>query len=231
MEVLTSIFWIANCSDPVHGDDPIIPFASPFGPSVLRCGFAGCGIKFYDGNSNLVPNPDEVRQLRAQHLKEVFGNADFKSSSTGLPEPTLAPKRPTSAHCNMHSGIAKVWSRMDRKKAADGLQLGSLSLISGSNALQGQLPAKEEVYNGDERAIDLFISEVRKEICSNSGRGDIYQKLEDPIRQVLPSFFEALKVAARRAGLADETGMDYVYDWTQNKLPAKIQYELALMEK
>lgn len=117
---------------------------------------------------------------------------------------------------------------MDRKKAADERPLGNLSLIDNSNALQGQLPSKEEVYKGDDRAVDLFISEVRKEVCSNSGRGDIYQTLEDPIREVLPSFFEALKVAARRSGLADGTGMDYVHDWAQNKIAAKIEYELAL---
>lgn len=230
MEALTSIFWgpTARSGDQIHGTDRLVPFVSPYGPSILHCGFAGCNTKFYDETSSLVPDPDSVRQLRARHLKEVFGNADFQSSASGLPEPTNAPKSPTSGHCNLHAGIARVWSKMERQKAALTTRLVMQEPSRSSNGPQSQLPAKADVYNGEKRAVDHFISAVRMQVCSHSGRGDIYQTLEGQIRDLLPSFFNALRVASRTLGSTDKTGLDYAHDWTLNRVAAKIEYELSL---
>ena len=232
MGMLTSIFWVptAQSHDQIHRTDRIVPFVSPYGPSILHCGFAGCKTIFYDETSSLVPDPDSVRQLRARHLRKVFGNADFQASASGLPEPTKAPRPPVSGHCNLHAGIARVWSGMERKKAALTSQLIVQEPSHSSNGLQSQLPAKEDVFNGEKRAVDHFISAVQMQVCSHSGRGDIYQALEGQIQDLLPSFFAALKVASRPLGSTDETGLDYAHDWTLNKVAAKIKYELSLKE-
>ena len=218
METLTSIFWssVGQSGDDVHDYDKIAPFASPFGPSVLQCAFSGCEVKFYDEDSGHSPDPDLVRQLRAQHLKQVFGGPRFHTSSAGLPEPTQAPEAPSSGHCNLHSAIARVWSKTTREQ--------KVTLIKSIK----QLPTGEEARNDGKNSIDRFVSEVRTQICAGSGRGDIYQSLEGCIQAHLPSFLEALRVASKRAGLADESGVDYVHDWTQNKVAAKIEYELSL---
>ena len=204
MAVLTSIFRNNGPQvDAIHSDDKSPPFVSPFGASVLRCGFEGCNVRFFTpklaGEPSALPDPDTVRQRRAQHFKDVFGGHDY-SSATGLPEPTQAPKAPTSSHCNLHRSIAQVWSR-----------LGWLT--------------KQELYLGNEkRALTAFVSKVQFELCATNGRGDIYQSgLDKAIRDLMPSFFGALRRASARLGL--ENPLDYVHDWTQNSLVAKIEYE------
>ena len=117
---------------------------------------------------------------------------------------------------------------MERKKATTTTQLIMQEPSRSSNGPQRHLPAKEDVYNGEKRAVDYFNSAVQMQVCSHSGRGDIYQTLEGQIRDLLPSFFEALKVASRILGSADETGLGYVHDWRLNRLAAKIEYELSL---
>ena len=203
IEVLTSIFREHGPeTDAIHGDDKSPPFVSPFGASVLRCGLEGCNVQFFTpktaGEPATLPDPDTVRQRRAQHFKDVFGGQS--SSTTGLPEPTRAPKAPTSSHCNLHRSIAQVWSRLDR-------------------------PTKQKLYLGnDERALADFVSKVIFELCTKNGRGNIYQSgLDKATRDLLPSFFEALRRASGRLGL--ENPVDYVHDWTQNSLVAKIEYE------
>lgn len=217
-ETLTSIFWssVTVSIDDVHNNDRIAPFANPFGPSVLQCAFSGCEVKFYDEDSGATPDPDQVRRLRAQHLKQIFGGPGFQTSSTGLPEPTQAPEAPSAGHCNLHSAIARVWSKTTRER--------KVALIKSIK----QLPTGEEARNNNRNPTDRFVSEVQMQICVDSGRGDIYQSLEGCIETHLPSFLEALRIASKRAGLADETGVDYVHDWTQNKIAAKIKYELSL---
>lgn len=64
---------------------------------------------------------------------------------------------------------------------------------------------KDLVWNNDTEAIEAFVTAVRSETCAGNGRGDIYQAgIEDEIREVLPSFFEALTVAGG--------GVGYVHD-------------------
>lgn len=203
IEVLTSVFREHGPqTDAVHSDGKSPPFVSPFGASVLRCGLEGCNVQFFTANPagepSTLPDPDTVRQRRAQHFKDVFGAQN--SSATGLPEQTQAPKAPTSSHCNLHRSIAEVWSRLDR-------------------------PTKQTLYLGsDERALTVFVSNVIFELCAKNGRGDIYQSgLDTATRDLLPSFFQALRRASGRLGVEDP--VDYVHDWTQNSLVAKIEYE------
>ena len=205
IEVLTSIFREHGPQlDAVHSNDKSPPFVSPFGASVLRCGLEGCSFQFFTpglaGEPTTLPDPDTVRQRRAQHFKEIFGGQN--SSATGLPEPTQAPKAPTSSHCNLHRSIARVWSGLDR-------------------------PTKQKLFLGeDERVLATFVSQVIFELCAENGRGDIYQSgLDKATRDLLPSFFEALRRASGRLGLEDP--VDYVHDWTQNSLAAKIEYECS----
>ena len=203
IEVLTSIFREHGPeTDAIHSDDKSPPFVSPFGASVLHCGLEGCKVQFFTpeiaGELATVPDPDTVRERRAQHFKEVFGRENL--SASGLPEPTQAPKAPTSSHCNLHRSIAQVWSQLDR-------------------------PTKQQMYLGnDERALAIFVSKVIFELCAKNGRGNIYQSgLDKATRDLLPSFFDALRRASGRLGL--ESPVDYVHDWSQNSLVAKIEYE------
>jgi len=216
IEVLTSIFRSQPAEkDIIHGDCQCPPFASPFGASSLRCGFKGCRVLFYDHGTK--PNPETVRQRRAQHFKEIFGAHDF-AADTGLPEPTRAPRAPTSSHCNLHRSIAWVWSQLDRT------QRHNRDFLNHAFATSNGMPSKQDIYTGDERAIVAFISKVRLETCAHNGRGDIYQSgLETQIRELLPSFLEALSVASKKLGL--DNVLDYMHDWTQNSLEAKIDYE------
>ncbi len=162
MEVLTSIFRVsASQKDAIHGDDKYPLFASAFGASVLRCGFEGCNVRFYDPETATTPDVDAVRQRRARHLKEVFGEGDL-ASNTGLPEPTRAPKAPSSSHCNLHRSIARVWTRLDRT------HVYNHGLLRRAFATSNGLPSKQDVYDGNERAITAFVSEVRVETCAVS---------------------------------------------------------------
>lgn len=211
---LTSIF----CPTPqarykAHfGDDSVMPpFVSPFGPSVLHCGQPGCPVKFY-AEVDIQSKPIDAlafRARRAKHLSEVYGIDKTFDSQTGLPEPTQAPKAPTSYHNTLHISTARTWSRLDLKM-------------------------KRAIFEGvsgvDDPAIAAFVSKVRLEICAGNHRGNIYSaSVEDEIRSVLPSFLEALRVASEKMGLEDKTGMSYSHDWQHgNTVLAKIHYELSL---
>ena len=164
MEVLKSIFRAkASRKDVIHGDDKHLPFASAFGASVLHCGFVGCNVRFYDPEFATSPDAKTVRHRRAQHLAEVFGAGDF-ASNTGLPEPTQAPEAPSSAHCNLHRSIARVWTRLDRTENRNH------SSFRRAFATSNGLPSKQDVWDSNERAVTAFVSEVRTETCVVSYR-------------------------------------------------------------
>ncbi|KAL8798729.1 MAG: hypothetical protein Q9182_006444 [Xanthomendoza sp. 2 TL-2023] len=195
------------------------PFASPFGASVLRCTFPSCGFEFFahDDLKNK-DKPEEtaahgIRIRRAKHFAEIFGIPGAFNSQTGLPDPTLAPKAPTSYHNTLHISTARAWSRLslDRKRA----------VISGAGPYPGAGASHD--------AIHAFTADVRHELCTNSHRGNIYSAtIEDEVRSLLPSFLEALRVASKKAGLEDQSGAAYVHDWTKNTIIGKMEYELAL---
>ena len=216
-EVLLSIFCPKrqiqeNTNDP-HLSNELPPFASPFGPSVIHCGTPGCTFQFYSP-SELEPGVDaatQIRDRRAEHFQEIYGVADTFNSLRGLPEPTQAPKPPSSYHNTLHISTARVWSRLDlaRKKA----------IVQG-------LPDKD---NPD---VLTFLDDVRIEIVKKSHRGNIYSStIETEVRAILPSLLEALRVASEKLGLEDMSGLGFVYDWEGNRVERRLGYELSLRER
>lgn len=204
---LRSIFLEKGTSiDSAH--DGVPPFVTPFGPSIISCGNQDCRKLFYDPSEPATLDPDLVRKRRAEHLNSVYQTA--AANETGLPEPVKAPERPKSLHYTLHMSIVKAWS----------------ALPCGAPKL-----AKEDIMNGKEHAVNDFVSRATEHICAESGRGNIYyHQFEAEIREVLPSFFDALRVASEKDGLADTSGLSYVHDWTKNKLADKIAYEVSLRD-
>ncbi|KAL9610593.1 MAG: hypothetical protein Q9167_004719 [Letrouitia subvulpina] len=208
---LTSIFHQGDAVEEIHKQAS--DFVSPFGTSVLRCTKAGCGVLFYDPSDTSTLDPLAVRKRRAKHLNQVFG--PIQGSETGLPEFVQAPKPPTSTHYNLHSSITKTWSQLNR--------------TAPNKTTQYQI--KEDIMNGKTKTINKFVTAVREHICATSRRGNIYQDgLEDKIRQVLPSFFEALRIASQKLELEDTSGLTYEHDWKKNSIAEKIEYELSLSQ-
>ncbi|KAL8887367.1 MAG: hypothetical protein Q9215_005054 [Flavoplaca cf. flavocitrina] len=185
------------------------PFATSFGASVLSCGFPGCSTKFYsadDLKKGVEAAGNGIRTRRAQHFADVFGIPGEFQSQTGLPDPTLAPKAPSSYHNTLHMSIARAWSRLPVNK-------------------------KKAIFSATESAtLDSFIVDVRIQLCATSHRGNIYSStIDEEVRTLLPSFFKALRVASEREGLEDRSGAAYVHDWTKNKIVEKMGYELGLL--
>lgn len=212
---LTSIFCPTPQSgtEDHHGGGTIIPpFVSPFGPSVLHCGYVGCPAKFYT-EADLQSDPINalaIRERRANHLNKIYGIGNTFNSQTGLPEPTQAPKAPTSYHNTLHISTARTWSQLDVKRKQ--------ALFDG---IAG---------NGNKSAMATFVRDVQLEVCAKNHRGNNYSaSIEDEIRGNLPNFFEALQVASEKMGLDDTTGMSYSHNWQRdNTVLAKIHYELSL---
>lgn len=213
-EVLNSIFcpfMKLNSAQQAHMNAEMPPFVSPFGPSVLHCGTPNCGHDFYTDKhleAGFEAMALVVRANRAKHLREIYAVRHELRNDTGLPEPTAAPKAPVSYHNTMHISTARTWSQLpyERRQAI-------------ANAMSG----------GDDTPIAEFTRDVRLETCANSKRGNIYSStIETEVRQVLPSLLVALQVASNQAGLADKSGLGYVYDWNLNRMQAKVEWELSL---
>ncbi|KAL9023943.1 MAG: hypothetical protein Q9196_006868 [Gyalolechia fulgens] len=206
-------------TDPMH--DGVPPFVTPFGPSIISCGIQTCGKLFYDPSEPATLDPDAVRKRRAEHLNSAFQKD--AANETGLPEPVIAPERPKSTHYTLHMSIVKVWSTLPRscqaKNSNGPIQAGYVPELS-----------KEDIMNGREHSMSDFVSRAREHICAKSHRGNIYYHgFEAEIRKLLPSFFDALRVASEKDGLADKSGLSYVHDWTKNTLADKIAYEVSLV--
>ncbi|KAJ4379636.1 hypothetical protein N0V86_004818 [Didymella sp. IMI 355093] len=213
-DILLSIFarhdaTLINPTEAVT-HNTLIPFANPFGASVLRCGVPSCAQSFLDVKS-LHPQaitPEiamAVRKARTEHLVDVFGiRGRFERSDTGLPERAAAGRPPTSIHTNMHASIVREWMERDQ---------GTRRAIVGGGA------AREE-----------FVSGVRKRLCVE-GRGDIFNaQIEKETNALLPSFFEALAAALRGQGKSGEDVAFYEHDFEANRLQDKIVYELMWMK-
>ena len=206
-EVLRSIFC-PDTQDP-HLSMVMPPFVTPFGPSVLKCGLPSCPVTFYykeDGGSEAASRG--IRARRAKHFQDVYGSNSAFSSQTGLPDPTKAPKAPTSHHNTLHISTARVWSTLDHER-------------------------KQAIAHGISRdgdaAVATFARDIRFEICARNSRGNIYSAtIEAEVRAILPSFLDALRVASEKMGLDDGSGMSYVHDWRKNTVVDKMEYELSL---
>ena len=218
-KVLLSIFVPDRKVDnrSVHKDraGPVPPFVSPYGPSVLQCGFTSCKAKFWD--TSLRPeavDPIDVRDRRTTHLIDVYGTTHNFASQTGLPETTKAPKAPTSYHNTLHVSTARTWASLDLDK---------------KRAILREVAAEAAPQKGSQPATSQFCKDVRLEVCSRNRRGNIYSAdIEDDVRQILPSFADALRQASVKMGLEDSSGMAFVHDWTKNTIIWKMQYELGL---
>lgn len=189
----------------------LIPFANPFGASVLRCGLPSCAHPFVDRTTTLHPSTvspadvDAIRRARAAHLIAVFGiRGRFETSATGLPEPTAAGagRPPSSVHSNMHISIARAWS--------------------------GQtVDARRGIVAGGAARVD-FVGTVREMLCVE-GRGDVFNaRLERDVDALLPSFFEVLGAALRGEGKSGEDVAVFEHDFRQNKMLSKVVRELMM---
>ncbi|KAH7042108.1 hypothetical protein B0J12DRAFT_743421 [Macrophomina phaseolina] len=222
--VLLSIFRGPDTT-PTHADHTflalhapgttIAPFATPFGPSVLRCSFPACAAPFFRDAATDLPRADArwpdrqrdaLRQARAAHLVRAFAAdvpAFARAAPTGMPAVTASPAPPLSTHYNLHASVARVWARAERE-------------------------VRRRVARGEEPAVGAFVAEVSREICEG-GRGDVFHaRLDQRVVEVLPSFVEALRVALRREGRDGEAVEVFEHDWEKNRLEAKVRYEMEV---
>jgi hypothetical protein len=189
----------------------IIPFANPFGASVLHCGHPGCHVSFLPDNVPDDWTPQKivkVRQARSKHLIEVYGIATrFERNETGLPEPTTVPQPPSSMHCTLHISFARAWAELTierRRVIADGWR------ESGTETA----------------AIQEHIDVVRKKIC-DCGRGNVFSdKLEEDIKGLFPSFFDVLREALVLDGKDGNDVVMYEHKFEENQMAKKVAYEL-----
>ncbi|KAL8995906.1 MAG: hypothetical protein Q9188_006699 [Gyalolechia gomerana] len=113
--------------------------------------------------------------------------------------------------------IVKVWSTFPRSGQA--------------NKSNGPIQAGCAPELSKEHSVSDFVLRAREHICAENRRGNIYHNgFGAEIRELLPSFLEALRVASEKDGLADKSGVSYVHDRTKNKLAAKIAYEVSLVD-
>lgn len=188
-------------ADAAHVHEGLVPFKTPFGASVLRCGVEACNEPFHRGGpQDAILDIDGIRKARAEHLIKVYGIQGRFEGSNGLPERAGASKSPSSTHTNMHISVVRTWSECSREK--------------------------RRAILDDESEREGFVTSVRKRICEQ-GRGDIFQsEINRDIREALPSFFEVLGQALRLQGENDEDITIYEHDFEQNSMEAKIRYEL-----
>jgi hypothetical protein len=208
--ILLSLFatYSATLINPAQAasHNTLVPFANPFGASVLRCGVPNCAQPFCDvtalNSQAITPKVVEVvRKARTQHLVDVFGiRGRFERSDTGLPERAAPGQPPTSIHVNLHISIVREW--------AERTQDVRRAIVEGGDA------RKE------------FVGSVKRRLCVE-GRGDIFSKeIERDIGALLPSLFEVLAVALRAQGKSGEDVALYEHDFEDNRLQEKIVYEL-----
>jgi hypothetical protein len=184
----------------------LIPFANPFGASVLRCGAEGCGESF---SSLLEPGQvngktvNAIRDARTKHLISVFGiRGRFESSPTGLPErPDIASGQPpTSIHTNLHISIVRHWASHTQEQKA--------GIVA------------------DESAREEFIQGVTQRLC-REGRGNVFQSgLDEDIRVLLPSFFDVLGKALKMLRRDGEGVEGFEHDFAENTMEGKVRWEM-----
>ncbi|KAF2492077.1 hypothetical protein BU16DRAFT_491412 [Lophium mytilinum] len=189
----------------IHSGLP--PFSTPFGPSVLHCGFDRCHASFIPTTPMEVNlrSLQQIRDARAEHLVQVFGirGGGFEESKTGLPSVTPNTGPPSSRHINLHSGVVRTWAALTTEE-------------------------RRVIATGPGEAFDAFVEKSRKQICE-TWRGDVFNSdIQRDIRAIIPNFFEALKEALRRENAEDcEDVAAYEHDFDKNKLEFKVKYELA----
>jgi hypothetical protein len=196
----------------------VIPFANPFGASVLHCGHPDCDVSFVPGDmkngDNLTPKMlDKIRQARAKHLVDVFGiSTRFETNQTGLPEPTALPKPPSSMHTTLHISFARAWAALSVERR---------QLLIFTWGISG----------ADGPVVKEHIDAVRKEICK-SGRGNVFNEyLEVDIILLFPSFLKVLREALELDGKDGDDVAIYEHKLEENQMAMKVAYELKALER
>lgn len=187
----------------------IVPFANPFGASVLRCGVPSCAHAFTSLSSSAdisLEALDALRAARSKHLIDVYGLAGrFEKSETGLPERLDRGNPPSSLHINIHVGIAKTWASLSRAE-------------------------RRRILNDEDASRVDFVGKVLVWLCGAHGRGNVHNEvLERYIGELLGSFFKVLGEAVRREGAekGEEVGVeDYEHDFKMNRVEWKMRWEL-----
>ncbi|PSN62027.1 hypothetical protein BS50DRAFT_135697 [Corynespora cassiicola Philippines] len=206
-EILLSIFakqkgrMIDESAAAKH--NALVPFANPFGASVMQCGVESCQKAFgrVTGDAVTPRTITSFRQGRRDHLVHAFGiHNRFEGSDTGLPANVVMGQPPTSIHVNLHINVVRAWAEQSQE-------------------------ARRAIVS-DDKARDGFIADVRSRICGQ-GRGDVYKgRLYVDIKAVLPSFWHVLGEALRLRGKSGEDVWAYEHNFDENKMEAKIRWEL-----
>ncbi|ESZ94524.1 hypothetical protein SBOR_5104 [Sclerotinia borealis F-4128] len=234
-EILLSIFIdseseFKNKEIYTSHENVVIPFASPFGASVLHCGAPDCGVSFLPEEVSLkriadgevewsARLSDQVRRKRRDHLVDVFGilgeinkGKEKERNETGLPGVTKIPERPSEIHTCMRIGMAKTWAKLTREERK---YLAGVLAISWSG----------DGDEGNEGVIGEFVMKARKQICG-IGRGNVFSAtMERDIRAMLPSLLEVLRLDIIMEG---KEGVDgdvsaFEYDFGGNRVEGKIR--------
>lgn len=185
-----------------------VPFATPFGPSILHCGAPACRKPFLTlelGTQFEAKHALTISSNRKEHFIQVFGIRNrFEHSANGLPERTEFGQSPASMHANYHANIVLAWA-------------------------EGTVDERRRIVN-DEAAREEFVGKVRARICGQ-GRGNVYDvMMDEDIRAYLPSLLKVLALALRMEGKDDKDVAVYEHDFDQNSLEAKARWEMRAME-
>lgn len=185
-----------------------IPFATPFGPSVLHCAAPACNKPFLElepGTQFEAKHALTISSNRKEHFIQVFGIRDrFEHSNNGLPERTGFGQSPASMHANYHANLVLAWA-------------------------EASVDERRKIVT-DEAAREEFIAKVLARICEQ-GRGNVYEvKMEEDIRTYLPSLWDVLALALQMEGKDDKDVAVYEHDFDQNSLEAKARWEMKAME-
>jgi hypothetical protein len=179
----------------------VIPFANPFGASILHCGAEHCGVRFSaitNADKITLKDVQKMRDARTKHLITVFGITNrFEKSMTGMPERTSPP---TSLHMNLHISVVREWVDQTHKQ--------------------------RRLVVTDATAQEEFVGKVRARLCKE-GRGNIYQdNLDKDTRALLPSFFKILARALELEGKKGAGIWEYEHDFDKHGVEDKVRWEL-----
>jgi hypothetical protein len=213
--ILQSIFLSDPATSPINPTESSrhidtttspIPFANPFGASVLHCGASSCNTQFtHISDAQLMTEKEatKIRAARTKHLITAFGiSSRFETSKTGLPDrpdfENACP--PSSLHMNLHITIVREWAAM--------------------------AVAQRRLVTSDAAAEKEFVANVVGRLCKE-GRGNVYQSgLERDVQAVLPSFWGVLRRAVGVDGKGREI-WEYEHDFENCGVRWKAEWEFA----
>ncbi|RUS27599.1 hypothetical protein BC938DRAFT_483020 [Jimgerdemannia flammicorona] len=180
LQVLNEMFLPSFNPDKLHGD-PFSPppFVTPYGPSLLRCGY--CNMLFAPSGTkgSLEELAPLLRQGRQAHFAKYLG----ASGSTGLPQ--RAPMQngrlmPPCRHYNLHHSIVLVFAEREEDQRAALVRAGILEAAQRT-AAQNLL-------------LEKFVDDVVEQIVGVDRRGNVYsQIMVEQIWTVLPSFWKVVQ--------------------------------------